>query len=159
VPAVVFNAGKGAVTVRQLCEIFARFDAQDDVFSHTFAQCSVLLAQSRGPQEPTATLPEALQDLRRSQSNKLLFSTDTGYRPEGPQEPTATVPETLQDFLRTRSIKLFFSTDADYLPEGPYFLRGRSLHQAWRLYADESRSFVTSLTPADDDDDNDGKYK
>lgn len=123
-PAVVFNVGKQAVTVHELHEVFARFEAKDDVFSRAFTKRSVLLAQTRGPQEPTATLPETLQDFLRSQSSKLLFSTDTNY-----------------------------------LPEGPYFLRGRSLHQAWRLYADESRAFVTSLTPADNDDDNDGNYK
>ena len=110
-PAVVFNVGTQAVTDHQLHEILARLEVKDDVFNHTFTKWRVLFAQKRGPQEPTATLPE-----------------------------------TLEDYLRTQSSKLLFSTDTNYLPEGPYFLRGRSLHQAWRLYVDESGAFVMYLT-------------
>ncbi len=33
------------------------------------------------------------------------------------------------------------------LPEGPYFLSGNSVHQAWRLYADDLRAFVVATVP------------
>lgn len=33
------------------------------------------------------------------------------------------------------------------LPDGPYFLRGRNLHQAWRLYPDELEAFSFGVVP------------
>lgn len=33
------------------------------------------------------------------------------------------------------------------LPEGPYFLVGNSIHQAWKLYADDLDSFSVTVVP------------
>jgi hypothetical protein len=37
--------------------------------------------------------------------------------------------------------------DKSPLPEGPYFLVGDSIHQAWKLYADELDSFSVAVIP------------
>ncbi len=29
-----------------------------------------------------------------------------------------------------------------FLPPGPYFIRGKSIHQAWKLYEDDLDAFV-----------------
>lgn len=36
-----------------------------------------------------------------------------------------------------------------HLPPGPYFLRGSSIHQAWRLYPDELDAFSFGVIPDD----------
>lgn len=33
------------------------------------------------------------------------------------------------------------------LPSGPYFVRGQSIHQAWRLYEDSLDAFVIPIIP------------
>lgn len=38
------------------------------------------------------------------------------------------------------------STDS-ILPAGPYFLQGRHVHQAWRLYPDELDAFMITVYP------------
>jgi hypothetical protein len=38
---------------------------------------------------------------------------------------------------------------AKELPSGPYFLSGRNLHQAWRLYPDDLHAFVFGMIPND----------
>lgn len=43
------------------------------------------------------------------------------------------------------------------LPSGPYFLSGRNLHQAWRLYPDDLDAFTFGLIP--DDPFNTSRYK
>lgn len=35
------------------------------------------------------------------------------------------------------------------LPSGPYFIQGRSIHQAWKLYEDELDAFVIPTIPCD----------
>jgi hypothetical protein len=37
--------------------------------------------------------------------------------------------------------------DRPTLPEGPYFLVGDSIHQAWKMYADELDSFSVAVVP------------
>ena len=65
-------------------------------------------------------------------------------------EPSTTIPESVREFLEKHSSKLYFSDPRNVrLPEGPYFLSGQNLHQAWRLYADHSRAFVTAVAPDD----------
>ncbi|KAI0113931.1 putative amidase [Nemania sp. FL0031] len=40
-------------------------------------------------------------------------------------------------------------SDETRLPPGPYFLHGSSIHQAWRLYADELDAFIFGAIPDD----------
>ena len=35
------------------------------------------------------------------------------------------------------------------LPSGPYFLQGRNIHQAWRLYSDHLDAFMQTTVPDD----------
>lgn len=35
------------------------------------------------------------------------------------------------------------------LPSGPYFLVGKDIHQAWRLYSDDLDAFVIATVPED----------
>lgn len=37
----------------------------------------------------------------------------------------------------------------DRIPEGPYFVKGSSVHQAWRLYPDQLNSFMAATVPDD----------
>lgn len=37
-----------------------------------------------------------------------------------------------------------------HLPNGPYFVKGGSVHQAWRLYADDLDAFLSTSFPDDD---------
>ncbi|KAI1121626.1 putative amidase [Nemania abortiva] len=41
------------------------------------------------------------------------------------------------------------SSNESRLPPGPYFLRGSSIHQAWRLYTDELDAFTFGVIPDD----------
>lgn len=64
--------------------------------------------------------------------------------------PTPALPESLTGHLSLKSsILLFVSSNREELPEGPYFLKGRTLHRAWRLYPDTSSAFTLSVIPAD----------
>ena len=78
---------------------------------------------------------------------------------DGVKEPAPTIPTDLLRFLNSQSSRVVFSSDVNQLPEGPYFIRNGNIHQAWRLYADESRAFVTSLIPVDDNVDDGQHYK
>lgn len=63
--------------------------------------------------------------------------------------PTPALPEALTEHLNLASSKLvFISSSRQVLPEGPYFLQGRTLHRAWRLYPDTSSAFTLSVIPA-----------
>ena len=69
------------------------------------------------------------------------------------KEPSKTIPEAVMRFLVKHSSEICFSEiEETQIPEGPYFVRGQGLHQAWRLYPDESRAFVTAIAPADQGD-------
>ncbi|PSN67728.1 hypothetical protein BS50DRAFT_665102 [Corynespora cassiicola Philippines] len=37
----------------------------------------------------------------------------------------------------------------DILPSGPYFLHGKNIHQAWRLYEDDLDAFIFAVLPCD----------
>ncbi len=37
--------------------------------------------------------------------------------------------------------------DVSTLPEGPYFVQGKELHQAWRMYTDELDAFTSAISP------------
>ena len=73
--------------------------------------------------------------------------------PQGVESADCAIPDEVGEFLRSRSSRLVFSSAAPSVPEGPYFIRGSSLHQAWRLYEDDMLSFVSAVIPADDGDD------
>lgn len=65
------------------------------------------------------------------------------------EEPTATLPETLTQYLNGLSSRLLFiGSEGEALPNGPYFLRGRHLHKAWRLYPDENLAFTLPVVPS-----------
>lgn len=71
-------------------------------------------------------------------------------RSEEPSVPTHTLPATLTEHLRLISAKLIFvSAAAKDLAEGPYFLRGTSLHRAWKLYRDTNSAFTVSVVPSE----------
>ena len=38
-------------------------------------------------------------------------------------------------------------SSADLLPSGPYFLQGKNIHQAWRLYDDSLGAFIQTVIP------------
>lgn len=60
-----------------------------------------------------------------------------------------TVHDSLVQFLRDNSSELAFVTaQEDELPDGPYFVHGRFLHRAWRLYEDDSLAFTLALAPS-----------
>lgn len=38
-------------------------------------------------------------------------------------------------------------SSADLLPSGPYFLEGKNIHQAWKLYDDSLGAFIQTVVP------------
>ncbi|KAL8783201.1 MAG: hypothetical protein Q9195_009449, partial [Heterodermia aff. obscurata] len=38
-------------------------------------------------------------------------------------------------------------SSADLLPSGPYFLQGKNIHQAWRLYDDSLGASIQTVLP------------
>ncbi|PMD44122.1 amidase signature enzyme [Hyaloscypha variabilis F] len=98
---------------------------------------------------------EARDDVFSSRfiNGAILYAQTTGNESEGQVMPTA-----VEEFLRAQSSELVFSDPSDTaprIPEGPYFLKGKNLHQAWRLYEDELCSFVSAVVPADEGDGHD----
>ncbi|KAJ5735194.1 uncharacterized protein N7483_000319 [Penicillium malachiteum] len=61
------------------------------------------------------------------------------------------VPDDLKEFLDSHSTSLVFCQGLLDVPEGPYFVRGNHLRQAWRLYEDETLSFITTVIAHDQD--------
>ncbi|EGX45092.1 hypothetical protein AOL_s00173g193 [Orbilia oligospora ATCC 24927] len=72
----------------------------------------------------------------------------------GRDETSTQVSSELESYLTSKNIGLLFSRPTSHLeaplPQGPYILRGRNIHQPWRLYEDHLRAFVTAVFPADD---------
>lgn len=67
----------------------------------------------------------------------------------------AELSQECREYLVKRSSRLHVLEEGDgvvRLPEGPYILKARNLHQAWRLYPDESRCLVTTIVPDDGGD-------
>lgn len=64
-------------------------------------------------------------------------------------KPSSVIPQGVLTFLEQGLSSMLVFIDSQQLPEGPYFLRNHRLHQAWRLYPDESLAFVTSVIPLD----------
>lgn len=58
------------------------------------------------------------------------------------------VPANLVKYLESRSLTLRFF-DGRAVPESPYFVVGRQLRQAWRLYPDHLRAFSNPVIPDD----------
>jgi hypothetical protein len=81
-----------------------------------------------------------------NQSILIAFSTTH-------EQPTPTLPESMAEYLAAKASKLLFLTpDEGVLPEGPYFLCGRTLHKAWRLYEDESQAFTVPVISSEEGD-------
>ncbi|KAI1121232.1 amidase signature enzyme [Nemania abortiva] len=79
-----------------------------------------------------------------SKNNVLLLVYDRD------EELAATLPEPVARFLSSGSSTFFFLDGRSVsLPDGPYFLRGRNLHQAWRLYSDTNQVFTLPVISAD----------
>ena len=77
-------------------------------------------------------------------SNSLLIAL-TGNQ----QQPNPTLPESLAEYLAAKSSRLIFLDSVDgRLPNGPYFVRGKALHQVWRLYSDDNGAFTVSVMPS-----------
>lgn len=59
----------------------------------------------------------------------------------------------LKTSLGPWTVKSLFTLQCDAdrfpLPHGPYFLCGRNLHQAWRLYPDNLDCFATTVVQSD----------
>lgn len=71
-----------------------------------------------------------------------------------PGQSKQTISQTLDHLLASKSARILWIEDSTIvdLPEGPYFLQGKNLHQAWRLYSDEFSSFTAGVVPNDDED-------
>ncbi|KAK4139840.1 putative amidase [Dichotomopilus funicola] len=70
-------------------------------------------------------------------------------RLDGAETLTPTLHKSSTRFLEEKSSTLIFVTaQADELPDGPYFVQGRILHRAWRLYPDENLAFTLALAPS-----------
>lgn len=64
--------------------------------------------------------------------------------------PMPALPESLTEHLVfTSSRIIFISKNREELPEGPFFLQGRALRRAWRLYLNTSSAFTLSTMPAE----------
>lgn len=71
--------------------------------------------------------------------------------PDRHGETSENISDTVQSMLSSLSSTLtFVSPSKTRLPQAPHFLRGTTLHQAWRLYLDERKPFTTAILPADD---------
>lgn len=55
------------------------------------------------------------------------------------------------DYLASRCCSLHFvAPESTPIQEGPYFIRGKTLHEAWRLYPDDNLSFTVAVIPDHD---------
>ncbi|GAP92178.1 putative amidase [Rosellinia necatrix] len=65
------------------------------------------------------------------------------------EDPSPTLPEPVVQFLSSLSSTLFLLDGRRVsLRDGPYFLRGRSLFEAWRLYPDTNEVFTLPVISA-----------
>ena len=73
----------------------------------------------------------------------LVFQTTSENR-----RRSISILQKLRSLSRFRKVLVLGATSpADLLPSGPYFIQGKNIHQAWRLYPDELDAFVTTVVP------------
>ncbi len=126
VPAAVLHHDGPGLTVAAVRDSFAQLSKLDDVLQPGFTQDAFLLVQTRFPCGETS---HAAPETRLA-------------------EQDACIPSGLADYLESKSLVLVFMADLP-VPEGPYFVVGRQLHQAWRLYPDHLGAFATTVVPDD----------
>ena len=63
-----------------------------------------------------------------------------------PADQDGCIPSELANYLESKSLVPVLLADLP-VPEGPYFIVGRELHQAWRLYPDHLGAFATTVVP------------
>lgn len=120
IPVVVLSEKEIGSGPEELGRILQYLVDYDDVCTDEFTGIIVV--------KPSASAPEPGESLDRrvSVSNPSQFSSVYHLVPN---------PST-------------FEAESQ-LPSGPYFLSGRNLHQAWRLYPDELDAFTFGLIPDD----------
>ncbi|KAI0389546.1 hypothetical protein F5Y17DRAFT_120049 [Xylariaceae sp. FL0594] len=77
-------------------------------------------------------------------SREGILIVVTEERDEGSIMP---LDESIAPYLSSLSSKILFLDDISSasLRDGPYFVRGRSIRQAWRLYNDKNTAFIESV--------------
>ena len=123
VAATVLHHDDHALTLAVVQDTLAQFSKLDDVFRPGFAQDTFLLVQTRPPCGTSHSGPEAR-----------------------PADQDGCIPSELANYLESKSLVPVLLADLP-VPEGPYFIVGRELHQAWRLYPDHLGAFATTVVP------------
>jgi len=111
----------------------------------------IVLITERDIHKTNGSLAKLLEEFKREDDvftdefeenlEHLIIRQPTDDSSDQPKEPsTYSVGETYQH-LAVSELK---SSD---LPHGPYFLCGNAIHQAWRLYADNLDSFISTVIP------------
>ncbi|KAI9656533.1 MAG: hypothetical protein M1821_004740 [Bathelium mastoideum] len=62
---------------------------------------------------------------------------------------TSAIAERLKKGNTIRSVYARDVASNDFLPSGPYFIQGKTIHQAWKLYEDDLDAFVIPIIPDD----------
>ncbi len=125
VPATVLHHDHHVLTLAAVQDSLTQFSKLDDVFQPGFAQDAFLLVQTRPP----------------------CGTSQFGFEAR-PTDHDGCIPIELVKYLKSKSLVPVLLADL-LVPEGPYFIVGRELHQAWRLYPDHLGAFATTVVPDD----------
>lgn len=131
VPAVVIHRQPQELSSKTIQGYFDHFQDSDGVFQEQFTKNAFLVLpksiKSQRGQREEATLDRKSAEL----FDKEDFSAD------------------LTNYLDSKSLVPCDLEEELDIPEGPYFVVGKSLHQAWRLYPDNFGAFSTAVIPDD----------
>lgn len=101
------------------------------------------------------TLDALQKTFLRFEANDDVFSHDfvgSGYlivQRSPKSSPSPSLPRDVIEYLNARSTKILVLDDR--LSEGQYFVLGRHLHQAWRLFPDDLAAFSKAVIPLDNE--------
>lgn len=80
-------------------------------------------------------------------SDRLIVQAQSGVKPRGLGAMVVSTPYGRWTFETV--VTSHDTAESPIVPNGPYFLRGKSLHQAWRLYPDKLDCFTTAIVQRD----------
>jgi hypothetical protein len=110
---------------------FDHFLNSDDVFQEQFTKNAFLV------------LPKSTKSRRHQTEEATPGRNSTEWL------DTEDFSADLTNYLESKLLVLCVLEEELDIPEGPYFVVGKCLHQAWRLYPDDLGAFSTSVIPDD----------